>query len=98
MIVLSSCLSVEVVSSNLLESDSLGYVKIGNMFVCSGVCKLSSVFVCKPCGGHKCPSHVFVRLCKDYVIVFAQIVDVGCERLSDVEVLWIEKVLEVCRL
>ena len=43
------------------------------------------------------PSHVFVCLCKDYVIVFVQIVDVGCELLSDVEVLWIEKGLEVCR-
>jgi len=87
--VLSSCLSVEVVSSllkricslrnNLLESDSLSLVKIVNTFVCSGACKLSSVFVCKPCGGHKSPSHVFVCLCKDYVIVFVQVLDVRCE-------------------
>ena len=88
---LSSSLSVEVVSSLLkricsLRSNLLESVIVlvwSKLLICLCVvardCQLSSVFVCKPCGTHKCPSHVFVCLCKDYVIVFVQVVDVGCE-------------------
>ena len=50
-----------------------------NNFVRSGVCKLSSVFVCKPCGGRRCPSHVFVCLGMDYVIVCVKVVDMSYE-------------------
>ena len=57
------------------------------------MCKLSGVFVCKPCGGYKCPSHVFVCLCKDYVVAHGEVVDVGSVTLCDVEVLRFEKVV-----
>ena len=60
----------------LLESDNLSLVKIGDMFVCSGVFTLSSALVCKPCGGYKCLSHVFVCLCKDCHCVCS---GCGCE-------------------